>query len=122
MAKIFVHRLPNGRAAITRLGPMPSWVKDQQPTGVSDIQWQLAWENRALAKTRFELTRPPTPEGRNEHFNPANVAHIARGNALQVIEMDDANLPADRSRRNDWIIQGNRVVPSAVDLPPLPGE
>ena len=122
--KIHVYALPNGRAAITRLGVMPSWVKDLQPAGVSDIQWQLAWENRALAKTCFELTRPKDGQGRvinpDEHFDPANAAHIARGRALQMTEMDDMDLPASRARRDHWVIQGNRVVVSPVDLPPLP--
>ena len=34
--------------------------------------------------------------------------------------MDSSDLPADRSRRNHWVIQGNRVAASPVDLPPLP--
>ena len=126
MAKIFAHRLPNGRAAITRLGPIPDWLRASFLPSAPEANLQLAWELWALAKMRFELTRPKDGQGRiinpNEHFDSDNPDHLARGNALQVTQMDDADLPASRARRDHWVIQGNRVVPSAVDLPPLPRE
>ena len=115
MAKVFVSSLPNGRAVITRLGPRPSSL----PATVSDADWEAF----ALAKTRFELTRPKDGQGRvlnpSEHFDSSNPAHINRGNGLSVTEMDDVDLPTDRANRTNWIRQGNRVVVSPTPLPPL---
>ena len=80
MAKIFVTTLPGNKLAVIRLAP-----------GQDEVL--------ALAKTMFELTRPPTPAGMNEHFNPNNPAH-RRGPPVR--EMDDSLLPADRSQRDRW--------------------
>ena len=80
MAKIFVTTLPGAKLAVIRLAPGQD-------------------ETLALAKTMFELTRPPTPAGRAEHFDPANPAH-RRG--PPVTEMDDSALPASRIDRDRW--------------------
>ena len=83
MAKIFVTTLPLvplAKLAIIRLAP-----------GQDEVL--------ALAKTMFELTRPPTPAGRAEHFDPNNPAH-RRGPPVKA--MDDSGLPGDRSQRDRW--------------------
>lgn len=111
MARVHVYSLPNGRAAIIRLAPKPA----------GSAMTDAAWEAFALAKTRFELTRPRTRAGMAERFNPANPAHTARANSLAVTPMDDAtDLPQSRAGRDNWRVQGNRVVVSATPLPPLP--
>lgn len=113
MAKCWVYAQSNGRASIIRLGPKP---QGSPLTGAE-------WEAYALAKTRFEITRPRISQGQivdpNEHYNVGNPAHIARANSLPLTAMTDADLPADRSKRDDWIIQGTRVVVAAVPLGPL---
>ena len=80
MAKIFVTTLPDGKLAIIRLA------------AGQDEAW-------ALAKTMFELTRPPSTTGRTEHFDPTNPDH-RRG--PPVTEMDDSLLPTDRTQRDRW--------------------
>ena len=85
MAKIFVTTLPGGKLAVIRLAP-----------GQDEVL--------AVAKTMFELTRPPTPAGMAEHFDPNNPAH-RRG--PPVTAMDDSRLPPnltaqDRLERNRW--------------------
>ena len=80
MAKIFVTTLPGPKLAIIRLAPGQD-------------------ETLAVAKTMFELTRPPTPAGRAEHFDPNNPAH-RRGPPVR--EIDDSLLPGDRSQRDRW--------------------
>ena len=111
MSKCWVYSLPNGRAAIIRIVGKPS----------NYIGTASEWEAYALAKTCFELTRPKDAQGRiinpNEHFNAGTPAHITRGNALVLVAMTDADVNAPRTRRNDWIIQGNRVVVSPTPLP-----
>ena len=89
MAKIFVTTLPGNKLAIIRLGPNPPWL------GLS----VSGWEDIALAKTMFELTRPPTQAGMNEHFDANNPAH-RRGPPVK--EMDDSLLPANRTQRERW--------------------
>lgn len=111
MPKCWVFSGVNGRANIITLGPPRR-----------DWAGTLAeWEAYALAKTRFELTRPKNAQGRiidpNEHFNATNPAHIARENSLLVTELTDADLPVDRSKHKDWVLQGNRVIVSPVPLP-----
>ena len=80
MARIFVTTLPGAKLAVIRLAPGQD-------------------EALALAKTMFELTRPPTPAGRNEHFDPNNPAH--RRGPL-VTAMDDSALPPTRVDRDRW--------------------
>ena len=80
MAKVFVTTLPSGKLAVIRLA-----------AGQDEVL--------ALAKTMFELTRPPTPAGMNEHFDPNNPAH-RRGPPVRA--MDDSDLPADRTQRDRW--------------------
>ena len=100
MAKIFVTTLPGNKLAVIRLGPNPPWM------GLSVIEW----ETIALSKTMFELTRPPTPAGRAEHFDANNPAH-RRGPPVK--SMDDSLLPADRTQRERWeeFADGVRVKP-----------
>ena len=86
MARIFVTTLPavpptpGTRLAVIRLAP-----------GQDEVL--------ALAKTMFELTRPNTPAGMAEHFDPNNPAH-RRGPPTRA--MDDSLLPIDRSQRDRW--------------------
>mgnify|MGYP001609689533 FL=1 len=87
MARIFVTTLPGAKLAVIRLAP-----------GQDEVL--------ALAKTMFELTRPPTPAGMAEHFNPNNPAH-RRGPPVR--EMDDSLLPADRTQRDRWEEFGGSV-------------
>ena len=89
MAKVFVTTLPGNKLAVIRLGPNPPRL------GLSVSEW----EDIALLKTMFELTRPNTPSGMNEHFNPNNPAH-RRGPPVR--EMDDSLLPANRTQRDRW--------------------
>ena len=91
MAKIFVTTLPGGKLAVIRLA-----------AGQDEVL--------ALAKTMFELTRPPTEAGRAEHFDPNNPAH-RRGPPVRA--MDDSALPADRTQRDRWeeFAGGVRVKP-----------
>ena len=109
MAKVHVFSLPNGRAAVIRVAPNPPG------SNLSDAQWELF----VLTKTRFELTRPSTPQGRAEHFSPGTPAHVARANTLALTEMDETDLPASKAGRDNWVIQSNRVVVSATPLLPL---
>lgn len=111
MGKVYVFSLPNGRAAVIRLAP------NLVGSNLTDAQWEVF----ALAKTKFEFTRPRTPEGLAEHFDPGNPAHMGRVGAMAVTEMDEADLPvsgAARAKRNDWVVQGGRVVVSATPLGP----
>lgn len=114
MARIFVYSLPNGRAAVIRCAANPP------SSGLTDVEWET-W---AIAKTRFEFMRPKNAQGLVlnplEHFDFSNPSHIARGRALRITQMDDIDLPTSRAFRNDWIIQGNRVVVSPVPLPVIP--
>ena len=80
MGKCFVTTLPGGKLAIIRLA-----------AGQDEVL--------AVAKTMFELTRPPTPAGLAEHFDANNPAH-RRGPPVKA--MDDSLLPADRSQRDRW--------------------
>ena len=91
MAKIFVTTLPGNKLTIIRLVP-----------GQDEVL--------ALAKTMFELTRPNTPSGLNEHFDANNPAH-RRG--PPVTAMDDSLLPANRTDRDRWeeFAGGVRVKP-----------
>ena len=96
MAKVFVTTLPGNKLAVIRLAP-----------GQDEVL--------ALAKTMFELTRPPTPAGMNEHFDANNPAH-RRGPPAKA--MDDSLLPPnvtqlDRAQRNRWeeFAGGVRVKP-----------
>ena len=87
MARIFVTTLPGAKLAVIRLAPGQD-------------------EALALAKTMFELTRPPTAAGMAEHFDPNNPAH-RRGPPVR--EMDDSGLPSDRSQRDRWEEFGGSV-------------
>ena len=105
MAKVHVFSLPNGRAAVIHVAPNPAG------SNLSDAEWELF----VLAKTRFERTRPATPEGHSEHFNPGNPAHMGRTNSIALTELDDADLPS-KADRNNWMLQGEGVVVSPTPL------
>lgn len=114
MAKVYCYELPNGRVAI---------VRPTNPFNLDEPELTPAQLARKLQKCAFERTRLPTPQGMNEHFNPADPAHLDRCDTVPMYEVDEADLPASRARRDHWVLNTfagrNVVVENVLNLAPL---
>ena len=111
MSKIYCHVNADGSVAITHL------ALNRKDSGLTDAEWEV-W---ALAKTQFELGRPPTdfetlPDGTRRakasapKFKYGEAASMARCNAYNLHEMDSADLPIERSERGKWRHVDGKVV------------
>jgi len=112
---IYVATHPDGHVSVSRITPKVVRNRadyDSDEDFATDVAIDDAIQARRLPKTMFELSRLGELE---EHFDPLihTLATIAAGLPghfpLACVEMDDADLPADRVDRDRWEINLGKV-------------